>query len=1018
MATFNADTDLGTQVITGSKVWSNGTSGTIASPTDIVFGSTAVDVTGTDITVVTNGIGNGHGTTTNGSLTLTGCILNIVDPGGTGQTRVCGITNGTYDFDNTTIVGSLGAYATWGAWNTVQGTYNLNNFTLATDILTGDLATLSFFTGNLSANSSFNNPAFWNGQAGANARGGVWQTSTNQIYNGVVTPPAGIDFNHTNLRAFHRWANQITGNPLTTTNHTGVAPNFDFRSLQHVDNSAAAFFLDVDGGASMAHINWLPGVPTNSLRHGFKCIFGVGARAQVFIATNPVLANPTGTDGEHLLNFTTADITSTANLGVYLPTTEAWDPTTAGTPVWDGEMITNKSQAVTTATLNGLYFRNQKFEESTGALNTSDASFAEFVDLAPKTYRKYSWLQQPSDAAGWGKEVTIAVPPNNATDAEVATARAGGYDVYNGTTWETETDISDPTDIITSSVATVDTFAKAYAGQDSTSSSAGFVTRGSEAVAVCKALAWNAATGASDFTAGGSDLVGDDNTHVPLDYTITGTTVRFGGQIGFGTARGLREIDNGEVEYRVKIAGTVLKDDFITAFEAPRISFSSAIDGTQENCDFTGDDEIRINGSIENLRLTVRKTDGTGQIYGKQSTGQQPDSVTYDADIIRTRLPSDGTYTTEELLGTNYVIVNGAVDTLRPQSTSHTITISATDANVAEFNLTANADGTGGELQRGSSVTVQVSGYGTVIWNRPAAPAVSYPVNVETPSSTTGRFVINNQATDAVLYAGTWASDGTITTTADNRVTDAAGNVGVGSEDATIYQWFAKAESTIGGRVFRMGGGIFQGTALPEGSIVTATPTLVNNFFVQNATEENGADGSTLLAVTDTSSGNKFQFIWSNTTSAAPAGGNATQGAIIKGANSINYFNWLVANNYTADPVDYRPGSVIWNNDADGVTGIATADGVFNNSANNTTQNTIGNASLGLKSDNTTVAGATQVVSVDDGEASLATVNNAIAGLFAQSAGLTEQAFDDIMDQINDKVNTSSLGIPTSGDLT
>ena len=945
MATFNADTDLGTQVITGSKVWSNGTSGTVASPTDIVFGSDTVDITATDITVVTNGITDGA--FGNGSLSLSGCILNIIDPGSGGETRIAGPTDVDVSMIDTAVVGSLGSYATWGCWNTVEATWVLENFTLALDIAAGDAATLSIFTGRLNAASRFQNPSFWNGLTGAAARGGVWQTASNLIYNGVVTAPAGIDFNTANVRVFHRWAPQITSGTLTTANHTGCAPNFDFRSLQHIDNSAAAFFLDCDLNASMAHINWLPGVPINSLRHGFKSYWSAG-RAQVFVATNPVLENPVGVDGDHLLNFSTADITSTGHLGVYLPTTEAWNPT-EGNAVYDAEMITNKSQAVTTATLNGLYFRNQKFNETAGTQDTSATNFDEFIDLTPKTYRKYSWLQQPAQtvlnadgqthrewmddsdplhvfdnfvpddtqSSGFGKLLTIAVPPNNATEPQVQAARDGGYDIYNGTTWETSTDISDETDVIMrdANSGAFDTFNKAFAignGGDT-----GGFTTGSGVLAGMKALAYRAATGTSDGRTGNVDYVGTTNNLIETHYTVTGTTVDFDGILGlhpsafdYRTANitiGGNDIENRFV--RINHNGTFLQDEFVTAFTAEQIRINGDVDGSQANCSLSARDSIRFNSSISNLVLQTRKTDGLGTISAPDNDGPTPSLLTYDADIILARQPS-GTYTTENLLGTGYTITGGAYNTLRTEvGTSYTI--EATDANVAEFNLTQNADGTGGELQRGSSITVAPTGYGSITWNRPASPPFTYEVTI--PTAKNGWYAIRQTTGGAT----TQHTAPTAFTANDSIVVSLSSGVFNIGDTFEIYLGYESVIGNNGNDAFYRG---VETLTFPseQTSVIAASPSVIA-YPARLAI----APLSNETAVYDSASTSTVGLInITNTTNetgldvAAPR----AVGLAYSIVNTLQYFTlWYTdahTNSTTADGITIGDGStVIWNTD-------------------------------------------------------------------------------------------------------
>ena len=191
------------------------------------------------------------------------------------------------------------------------------------------------------------------------------------------------------------------------------------------------------------------------------------------------------------------------------------------------------------------------------------------------------------------------------------------------------------------------------------------------------------------------------------------------------------------------------------------------------------------------------------------------------------------------------------------------------------------------------------------------------------------------------------------------------------------------------------------------------TVAQVNGFFIQNAIldvfpEGHANEGDRAYpALTTTSAANKLSFIFSGTSSSARPSGNGTQALLIEAANLPAYWTWLVTNNYQADPVDYRPASTIWNNSADNVTGIATADGVFCNSSASNIGNFCSNAGLGLKTDDSTLAGSGQVQSSDDGEASLATVNNAIAGLFAASSGATASDLTELGNEL--KANQGKL---------
>ena len=1055
MATYTSNTDLATQLISDRRVWAGG--GAAFSSTGTINVDAAVTVEGDSMVIVAQQIDADATLGLGAVFRLSNSTIDMADVGG--EHALGGSTPLAWQMEDVTYYQSGTLYRTIGNWHdrTILPTYIWDNFIVSGDV---DQATaqvgINFFTGAVHADSSFSGVQMWNGEPlGAGARGGGWQTTSAAIYDRNLVGPFGTALNGADLRVITRFANV---NPdFTVSNHTGLATNMDFRSLNQVTtalvptSNTLSFILE-HGVGNMAFINWLPGQPQNAERTGFDSRYGAGF-AQVFIGTNPSLANPVGTDGDHLLTFPTS-----ASTNGMINLQGAWDvatPTLSATGVDEsGVFVASGTRNLSNPT-GAILWRNQKVVETAAGADATFGRFNAFTPLATNTYRKYSWLQQPSQtvlnaagqthrqwmddsdplhvfdnfvpddsqSSGFGKLITVTPPTIGAVDTiadettalpvSVERARANGYDIFNGATWETSTDISDGTDIIMRDAngGAFDTFNKAFAignGGDT-----GGFTTGSGVLAGMKALAYRAATGTSDGRTGGVDYVGTTNNLIETHYTVTGTTVDFDGILGlhpsaFDYRTADIEIGGENVEnrfVRINHNGTFLQDEFVTAFTAEQIRINGDVDGSQANCDLSARDSIRFNSSISNLALRARKTDGLGTISAPDNDGPTPSLLTYDADIILARQPS-GTYTTHNLLGSGYAITGGAYNTLRTE-TGKTYTIEATDANVAEFGLTANADGTGGELQRGSSVTIAPTGYGSITWMRPAAPIAARPILIDMPAGTTGRFEINNQTNDTVFYAGTWAADGTVTATTDNRFTDADGVVGVASNDATVYQWFIKPTSVVGGAVYRLNGGTFQGTAITEGGMANITTTQVNNFFVQNAVLDvnEGTTTRTYPALTTTSAANKFNFIFSGTSSTSRPSGNGTQALLIEATNLPAYWTWLVTNNYQADPVDYRPASTIWNNSADDVTGIATADGVFCNSTASNVGNFCSNAGLGLKTDDSTLAGSGQVQSSDEDQASLATVNNAIAGLFASSAGVTSAEFEAQSD-----INNNVLG--------
>ena len=112
---------------------------------------------------------------------------------------------------------------------------------------------LSFFSGAVSNNSTFNNVSFWNREtvASGDARGGTWQTTSNGIYNNTTVGPFGNQLNgRVQSRMIIRFSNQgrpgdfAEADARGLTNHAGVATNFDMRSLGQVS------------AATLPDLNW------------------------------------------------------------------------------------------------------------------------------------------------------------------------------------------------------------------------------------------------------------------------------------------------------------------------------------------------------------------------------------------------------------------------------------------------------------------------------------------------------------------------------------------------------------------------------------------------------------------------------------------------------------------------------------------------------------------------------------------------------------------------------------------
>ena len=279
----------------------------------------------------------------------------------------------------------------------------------------------------------------------------------------------------------------------------------------------------------------------------------------------------------------------------------------------------------------------------------------------------------------------------------------------------------------------------------------------------------------------------------------------------------------------------------------------------------------------------------------------------------------------------------------------------------------------------------------------PAAPAALYDINVVIPTGANGYLTLRNL--DDNTNQDFTITNGTLSGTLPQ----------ISSTNTVNYGIYYKLDSTVGGIVYRTRVVNVSGN---PGATITVEPLTVNAFFIQNAAlDPNGADGTNpvgLLGAVNGSNSARYDLTWSNTSSSQPASGNGTQATLIPVANNQSYFNWIVSNEFNADPIDYRPAAVVWNNSADGVTGIGANDGVYNISVNNTTGNFISNSGSGLKTDNTTVSGVGQVQSIDENLASLNTVNNGIRGLFEANQGVTQAHFDENINDLKENQQSNA----------
>ena len=634
---------------------------------DEPFLTTTGTVTANSTTVITNQL-QVSGGATGGTQTFIDTDVQWAVTGGATAGGGNAATSRTFRRSN--LILDRTAYTLLGNWSNraTNPTWILDDFVMS-GLVDETFAAVgaSLFTGAISNTSSFNNVAFWNGiDLGDGARGGVWQTTTGQIYNNSLLGPFGNQLNSTaTSRMIARFANQ-GNNPLTQASHTGLATNYDFRALSQISPATGLnttnWFIDVDTAGHIAFLNWLPGAATGVNNFGFTNIFNsatnTGGQAHVLVGTNQQPG-----DGDHIYTVTDADI----DAGMLL-LNGAWDVNTsltnatgvnnaaAGWIADDTRILTNPTGA--------LVWRNQHYNQSTLTDNTGHVTrLVDFTDLSEKSYRKYSWLQQP-DQATWGRLVTVSVPPNGASDPQVATARAGGYDIHNGTAWETSTDISDPVDLITSQTA-IDTPAKA-----ATLFAAGGTTS-SHVVAGAKLQARANVTDAN---------VGATNTLVPVDYGISATTVTFGVPLSIGS--GVTS-SKGAGGYTIRNS-SITADDFITNINSSVITLTgTTVNGTDDKAVLEG---TALGNALVGTSLTINTLEASAPSGNIDFTG---------SSISNSELMCGGTFnaaniTGGSLMATGNVTITGNLDdtTITSQGT---LTFGGNNVLTSPCNLTASS---------------------------------------------------------------------------------------------------------------------------------------------------------------------------------------------------------------------------------------------------------------------------------------------------------------------------------------
>ena len=269
-----------------------------------------------------------------------------------------------------------------------------------------------------------------------------------------------------------------------------------------------------------------------------------------------------------------------------------------------------------------------------------------------------------------------------------------------------------------------------------------------------------------------------------------------------------------------------------------------------------------------------------------------------------------------------------------------------------------------------------------------------YPVSFNLLDGENGRIIIRNTSDNTNAFVGNITRASGVTTI--TRISGLALTNGLpefSDIDTDNYTVYYKLDSSVDNAattqpenvlIYRTTARTFSRLRAP----LVVEPTAVNNILVGSSSFNATVGLAGAVNGTNTA---RYDLTWSGTTRNNPASAGVTQGEIAIALNADSYIDWIASNELIDDPVDYQLAGVIWNNDA-GIFGsdIGANDGVYNISANNTTINWISNASstsnpvsgrVEFKSAPVMgVAGVEQVNSIDEGDASLATINRALAG--------------------------------------
>ena len=281
-------------------------------------------------------------------------------------------------------------------------------------------------------------------------------------------------------------------------------------------------------------------------------------------------------------------------------------------------------------------------------------------------------------------------------------------------------------------------------------------------------------------------------------------------------------------------------------------------------------------------------------------------------------------------------------------------------------------------------------------------PAQSFTVMPEIVAGVGGLFALRDIGANDTVVFGNWDDTGNLA-----FVTGNANNLSIQTTDTRNLRFYVKANSTLGGQVYRTTSMDVSGSTLTRDLLVP--PISVNQFFTENATALDANTAVTFQSATVSDA--DLEGRWSDAT-ATNTGVTAvnTQAAVINAANDLVYFTWTVNNNHTIDHIDYLRDSVLVNSSVPNLT-TAAGEGIRFTSNNENNQTSLRNLtgfltqSVGVRQNFETAGGVPQVISQDDNEASIPTVVAAVTQILVEA----EEAVQSMINQQSDAIQGATV---------